>query len=183
VSSPAVLATPYASLGPLIAQYARGTEGASEVLKDALLEHGVVADLFPDGQEQDVSARLHNAAMLLSRYGKFRVGCTCAKSAIERSAWQLTTQNRSVLTAALAELERGIVDPAWVGPEAGSRQAVFQVWREMGRSSAHRATSRAVWSVWMLMRDMPLVALQALRSIDENEIETQINAVAELLNT
>lgn len=176
-----MLAPPYASLGPLVAQYARGIDGASEVLRDALLERGVTTDLFPKSQDDDVSGRLHNAVMLLSRHGRFRVACVCARAAIERVAPQLTTQNRSVIGAALAEIERGVADPGWTGPTAESRQAVFRVWREVGRSPAQRTTSKAVWSVWMLMRDMPLVALQALRSMDEREQDTQINAIAEML--
>jgi len=174
----ALLPTLHPALGPLLAQYARGDEGAAIVLCDAMMENatggGAAAAIKVSDQDTPI-ARIENVVLLLSPDGQKKLGAECVKKALDRVLTKIEAANARVLEEALAKLSDG-------ASELKSRQQVFQVWRGLSRASAPREVALPVWAVWMLMRDMPLVALASLRSIGEKEAATQIETIGQMLS-
>ncbi len=158
-------------LEPLMAGYVRGTLGAAEVLHDALLERS----LEPLPLEEDPTARLERTLALLAPAAQTRIGCASVRRVLGHFTREGPTHPAP--ERALAALEAGDARQL-----ESCRKGVFDAWLQYTKSGRSAAATRVVWSVWMLLRDQPVIALRSARAIDPDaELEAQIDLVARTL--
>jgi hypothetical protein len=153
--------TPLASL---YAEYVRGDDGVVEVLGDALLERGEPP--LPDNA--DAIARIEWVLARLPTATQLRIGCASVRRVMADHARPFPD-----VEPALAALERGEI-------RDDSRHAVFAAWRACGDVRVDAA--RVMWAIWMLLREMPGIALHTVRMIDGGELAAQVELIATALD-
>ncbi len=153
------------SLHQLYAEYVRGDEAVVEVLHDALLERGE----RPFPAEGDASVRIERVMACLPTAMQRAIGCASVRRVLGDHGRAFPD-----VAQALALLERG-------EPNDESRHAVFAAWRACSDGVKPEA-ARVIWAVWMLLREMPSIALRTVRMLDDRELAIQIELVAGALD-
>jgi len=160
-------------LEPLLAQYIRGAEGSQEVLHDALLERS----LDPLPTSDDAVTRLERGLSRLAMDRQIAIVLGVVRRFVPRFD-EAMPDRAGELTEALALLAGGTRDDS---AREEMRQRAFTAWNDCGRRKTSADATRTAWAVWMLLRDMPLLALKAVRAVDPKELDAQVDIVARAL--
>lgn len=152
------------SLAGLYAEYVRGGDGVFEVLYDALLERGEC----PLPAEADASVRIEHVMVQLPIAVQLQVGCASVRRVMADHG-----RNHPDAEQALASIERGEL-------RDDHRHAVFGAWRACADVQIEAAG--VLWAVWMLLREMPSIALRTVRMIEPAELAYQVELLAAALD-